>query len=156
MKKLSIFVASLFIMASCGNTDTTENTVVENQIENHEDHDDHHHNLDDEAIKLDNGSKWVVNEEMKPFLLKGEELVNNFLEKGEGDIFQLAEAIEEQNTLLIKSCTMKGESHDELHKWLEPHLALIKEMKTNESEEDLSKLAEMVKDSYEHYHDYFQ
>ena len=50
---------------------------------------------------------------------------------------------------------MDGKSHDELHKWLHPHLEIVKAL---EDEADASKANEIVlqlQDSYQQYHHYF-
>ena len=60
-----------------------------------------------------------------------------------------------KNDELINSCTMDGKSHDELHKWLAPHLELVEKLGASddaEAKELVSKLA----DSYKTYHEYFQ
>lgn len=51
---------------------------------------------------------------------------------------------------------MDGKSHDELHKWLHPHLEIVK---TLENETDATKANEVVaqlQHSYKEYHEYFQ
>lgn len=50
---------------------------------------------------------------------------------------------------------MKGKSHDELHKWLYPHLELVKEL---DNETDAVKAKEIVvklQNSYQQYQIYF-
>src|SRR5690554_5471571 len=78
------------------------------------------------GIELDNGAKWKVNEEMIPFVHNAEAILGQY--KG-GDYKKLAEQLANENKKLINSCTMKGKSHDELHKWLHPHLELVKDLK---------------------------
>jgi len=96
-----------------------------------------------------------VNEEMKPFVMKGEELVNSYIQNNHTDYKALAQQLKEQNNKLIKSCTMDGKSHDELHKWLHPHLEIVKAL---EDEKDATKASEIVlqlQKSYQDYHQYF-
>src|SRR5690606_19644238 len=104
-------------------------------------HAEHHHDESSEAIELNNNEKWIVNEEMKPYVMKGEELVNSYIQDSRTDHKALAEQLKEQNNQLIKSCTMKGKSHDELHKWLHPHLEMVKEL---ENETDVARANEIV------------
>lgn len=59
-----------------------------------------------------------MNDEMKPFVAKGEGLVTTYLQSSQTNYNKLAQKLKDQNNQLIKSCTMKGKSHDELHKWL--------------------------------------
>ena len=97
----------------------------------------------------------MVNEEMKPFVMKGEELVNSYIQDNQTDYKALAQQLIEQNNQLIKSCTMNGKSHDELHKWLHPHLEIVNAL---EEEKDAAKANEIVlqlQKSYQDYHQYF-
>jgi len=150
MKKVIVFGMSLMLLWSCNNS--TEKSTTHQETENHA---EHRHDESSEAIELNNGEKWLVNEEMKPFVLKGEELVNTYIQDGKTDYKTLAEQLKDQNSQLIKSCTMDGKSHDELHKWLHPHLDIVK---TLENETDAIKANEIVSQlqySYQHYHQYF-
>ncbi|MFV0199960.1 hypothetical protein OBJ99_03760 [Empedobacter falsenii] len=88
---------------------------------------------------------------MKPFVSKGEELVNTYIQKNGTDYKLLAEEIKSENSKLIKSCTMKGKSHDELHKWLLPHLEIVK---TLEAETDSAKATHAVTNLQQSYQDY--
>ncbi len=92
---------------------------------------------------------------MKPFVVKGEELVNSYIQNKQTDYKALAQQLIEQNNQLIKSCTMNGKSHDELHKWLHPHLEIVNAL---EEEKDAAKANEIVlqlQKSYQDYHQYF-
>ena len=145
----------LFIVGSIilGCNNVPEKTTANRDTTNHEKHEHGEHR---ETIELNNGAKWVVNDEMKPFVAKGELLVNTYVNGKLTDHQTLAKEIKAENEQLIKSCTMKGKDHDELHKWLAPHLALVKEL---EDETDAAKAAETVtalQKSYETYHQYFK
>lgn len=108
-----------------------------------------------DAISLNNGEKWPVNAEMKPFIEKGHEILAEYEATNGTDYKALANDLKEQNGQLIKSCTMKGEAHDELHKWLYPHMEsisnLAKAQDANQAKEQISQL----KKSFETYHKYF-
>ena len=161
MKKsiLLLFISLSFTWISCNNNQTTNPAkeesaapAPEQEAEKH----DHHNDDATAAIELNNGERWAVNNEMKPYVTAGTELVDNFIKTGNSDYAALAKQLKEQNDKLIKSCTMEGKSHDELHKWLHPHLELVKEL---EEEKDAAKNKEVVthlKDSYEMYNKYFQ
>ena len=108
-----------------------------------------------EGIRLNNNQKWDVNNEMKPFVVKGEQLVNTYLNTKETDYKKLVVELNYQNEQLIKSCTMDGASHDELHKWLHPHLELTQKLeKQIDSETAVSTVLDLQK-SYMQYHEYF-
>ena len=108
-----------------------------------------------DAPALDHGQKWAVNSEMKPYVENGRQLVNEYPTDGSGDHAALAAKLMEQNELLIKSCTMKGESHDQLHKWLHPHLELTKELETASATE-AGEIVQSLRESYALYGQYFE
>jgi Skp family chaperone for outer membrane proteins len=107
-------------------------------------------------INLNNGERWIVNSEMKPHIEKGSQLIDKFLSDDEKNYQKLAENLKEQNNALIKSCTMKGESHDELHKWLHPHIDLVKKLSDASSWHDAEPIISELNNSYEKYNNYFQ
>lgn len=138
--------------ASCGNTSKEklkEQTETVTQEE---------HPLKDktQTIQLNNGEKWIVNEEMKPFILEAETNLNDYLKSNSRYYKTLAEQLKEKNSGLIKSCTMKGESHDELHKWLLPHIELIKKLEKSTNNDEAIKVIEQLNTSFKTYHQYFQ
>lgn len=107
-------------------------------------------------INLNNGEKWQVNAEMKPHIKKGNELLTGFMAAKNKDYKNLAENLKTQNNRLIKSCTMKGESHDELHKWLHPHIELIEKLSKAENNEEAEAIIFKLQKSFENYEHYFQ
>ena len=106
-------------------------------------------------IQNDNGNKWLVNEEMKPYVDEAEKLVNQFSGSSLEDFNKLGKELGDQNTALIKSCTMDGKSHDELHKWLHPHLELTGKLAEATSLSDANELVSELKDSFRIYHSFF-
>ncbi len=109
-----------------------------------------------DGLQLNNGMKWRVNDEMRPFVLEGEMKVENYIESGDTDYHKLASDLKELNSNLIKNCTMDGPSHDELHKWLHPHLELTKALSNAKNPEDAREIIEKLRHSYHTYNEYFQ
>ncbi len=107
-------------------------------------------------IKLNNGEKWVVNSEMKPHIVKGNEILNEFISKQDKDYHTLAENLTAQNNALIQSCNMKGESHDELHKWLLPHMELIDNLSKANNIEEAENIISELEESFKTFHNHFQ
>ena len=118
-----------------------------NQLTNHQ------HNSGEVSIELDNGKKWKVNTEMTPFITSGEQILNEFDGK---DYKALAKQLKEKNNGLIKSCTMNGKSHDELHKWLHPHLQLVDALSKAKNEQEAEEVISELKKSFTTYNTYFQ
>ncbi|MDO5655453.1 MAG: hypothetical protein Q4G27_04870 [Flavobacteriaceae bacterium] len=111
----------------------------------------HSHN-DGEPIELNAGEKWKVNEEMKPFVITSEEMLQDY----DGDYALLAQNLKDQNAKLIKSCTMEGKSHDELHKWLHPHMEIVKELENAPDAAQADKVVKKLEGSFQTYHTYFE
>lgn len=151
MRTLILIGISSFILLGCNNpaekVAIVEDTIVETE---------HHHHDDGEAIALNNGEKWMINDEMRPFLQQGSELIDTYIQEGQTDYKELAQLVRDQNNELIKSCTMKGESHDELHKWLHPHLELTQELDNETDQDKANQLISQLQESYKQFHEYFK
>ncbi|MEZ4950622.1 MAG: hypothetical protein R2784_14740 [Saprospiraceae bacterium] len=78
------------------------------------------------------------------------------LQYNDNDYNALAEQLKNKNNGLIKSCTMDGKSHEELHKWLHPHIQLIDALEDAENKEEADKIISELKASFQTYHNYFQ
>jgi hypothetical protein len=111
------------------------------------------HNHEQVAVELNNGQKWKVNEEMSPYILAGEKILKDYTGQ---DYETLADQLESQNKKLIKSCTMGGKAHDQLHKWLHPHMQLIESLEDAENVTQANTIIEQLKESFKTYHTYFQ
>src|SRR5690554_2302012 len=131
MKKLFIITLGSVIFWSCNNS--SDDATINQEVTTH---DDHHYNESSDELELNNGEKWIVNEEMKPFVSKQEELLQTYIQTNQTDHQELARNLQEQNQQLIQSCTMTGKSHDELHKWLHPYMALLVDLEKARSKEE--------------------
>ena len=153
-----VFLGNALI--SCGDSSTVKNSNENAETHENHDHDaDPHHGLNDESdlnIELDNGQKWKVNEEMKPHVTQGHKAVISYMESGRTDYNALAEEVKAANKGLISSCTMEGKSHDELHKWLYPHLEMVNSLAQAENQDHADKIIQQLEHSYEEYDTYFK
>ena len=160
MKQIkSTLLASIISIAavSCGGNDNHDHKDGhEHTTESSDAAHQHQKDSTTQGIELNNGAKWAVNEEMKPFVNKGEALVANYSQHNGTEFTKLAQEIAAQNEQLIKSCTMKGKSHDELHKWLEPHLALVKELGNTTDSVKAKHIVAQLEKSYHDYSNFFQ
>lgn len=149
-KSLLIAVTVSFSFAGCSHSSHDSHHEHETEA-----HDGHHHSEGAEAIELNGGERWTVNDEMKPYVIKGQEIVAAFVQNNGTDYAKLAKEVAEQNDHLIQSCTMQGKSHDELHKWLHPHLELVKELSTTTDADKAKELVIRLEKSYQQYDKYF-
>ena len=129
-----LFVAGLIIFGC--NTDSNKNiTVQKDSLVTEE----HQHHEETESIMLDNGKKWVIVPEMMKYLRNIESGVNDFSKKENpvlDDYKNLSLLIQKNLDSLTSNCTMTGQAHDELHKWLVPFLDLSKEFSESKNQED--------------------
>ncbi len=159
MKKTKLIMAMLISLGlfACNNKAAevpADEMEVNIEAEHNQEHDHNHDGT--EALTLDNGEKWTVNVEMIPFVNKGQELLNDYVTNNGTDYKTLAIQMKEQNSQLIKSCTMDGKSHDELHKWLHPHLALVAELENAGDQVEANAIIGKLKESYSTYTAYFK
>jgi glycine cleavage system protein P-like pyridoxal-binding family len=106
------------------------------------------------VLQLNKGEKWSVNQEMMPHIQASEELLKAHTPKANHQV--LAASLKEKNDALIGSCTMKGQSHDQLHKWLIPHLQLVKELNQAETTEKAQEIIKQLSQSFKTFNTYFQ
>lgn len=152
---ISLFVL-LFMIIACNNNSNNKvnDDVAHSQSE--QSHDHNHSNSEVGTIELDNGAKWKVNEEMKPHIAKGEEILRTYINSKNNDYKLLANEIYDANLQLINSCTMDGKSHEELHKWLHPHLEIVENIRKCKDNKEADKFVKDLEISYKTYHQYFQ
>lgn len=105
---------------------------------------------------LNDGVKWNVNAEMMPPLEASEKLISEFVANDEAEYKALADQLKENNKLLISSCTMKGKSHDELHKWLHPYMGLVDELGKADDTNKANLVFQKIEQSFETFNQYFQ
>lgn len=129
MKKLKTVFYAAFMgcitLMSCTNdsesqpdiltTDTTETVVLIEET--------NPHNL----ILVDN-QKWVIDEGMRVSIDSIDMRLASFNASTMDDYNALSTDLSHHTKSIISSCTMKGQAHDELHKWLLPFIDLRKEL----------------------------
>ena len=113
-------------------------------------------NTKDTRIILNNGMKWKINTEMMPPLEVSKKLISEFVANDEKDFYALADKLKENNKLLISSCTMKGKSHDELHKWLHPYMTLVDDLENAENESEANQVFKRIEQSFIIFNQYFE
>ncbi|HCA82168.1 MAG TPA: hypothetical protein DEP18_00155, partial [Flavobacteriales bacterium] len=116
----------------------------------------HQHHDHEEGIQLNDGKKWVVEPKMLVYIRTIETDLLNFKGTTMDEYNQLAGAIDNELGLLTSNCTMSGQAHDELHKWLLPFIdssdAFFDEEELSQKKEKLSAL----KLSFETFNTYFE
>lgn len=142
-----ILIAALFAGA-CNNA-SNQNAVQKDSADQHE---NHSHDAD-EAIQLNNGKKWKVDDAMLVHIRNVEKIVTDTT--GPVNYVAAGDSIAQHLELLTSSCTMTGQAHDELHKWLLPFLDLSEELSEQDGREADSTLNEM-KTAFSVFNTYFE
>lgn len=144
---------AVFILYSCSNT-STEKVEAEVEDETIVEEANHHHNK--EEITLNNGKKWKVDEEMIVFIRNMETSINEFEDETQKDYIALAQVIDENIRELTSNCTMEGQVHDELHKWLVPFIGLSEEFDVATNAVEQERIYQKFKSSFEVFNTYFE
>jgi len=150
MKKIFLITTIAISFIACKNEGSHENHEHHDETVTHE---EDHHNHESEAILLNNGEKWKVVENMSGYIRNMEKAVNEF--EGE-DYPALAKTIDENIRELTSNCTMEGQAHDELHKWLLPFIELSEEFDVATELEEQEQIYREFKASFKIYNTYFE
>ena len=154
MRNLIVILLFCILGANCVNNSTSKENET---LETHE-----HQTINKtktqidssfSSLELNQGKKWLINPEMLPHLKVAKAEVNNFKRS---DFKKLALSLENHNQKLIKSCTMKGESHDMLHVWLHPYLELVEELKHANNVDESLELTQKIKKAFINFDLYFE
>lgn len=159
MKKVKLILGVISIgmlFASCG-SDTHEN---------HEGHDDHsmmknyeghdHDMEESNELKLNDGKKWKINQEMMVHIDDMKTQVSKFSKGNKKDYAALGKSLTENTNLLTSSCTMTGESHNELHKWLHPYIEIVGELSEAEDEKEAAEELGKIQESITTFNQFFE
>ncbi len=114
------------------------------------------HQQGNEEIVLNNGAKWKVVEEMLVYIRNMETAVADFEKNTEKDYPALAQTIDENIRTLTSNCTMGGQAHDELHKWLVPFIGLSEEFDVATELAEQERIYQEFKTSFEVFNTYFE
>lgn len=152
-----INLSSLFlILNGCG----SETIVTENQNTPDTSTVESEHHEHTEAINLNNGAKWKVDEHMLGFIRSIETDVTNFSssagEKSLASYNSLSEKIAINLDSLTSNCTMTGQAHDELHKWLLPFLDLNDYFSSSATVQEADSLYTEITTSFIEFNRYFE
>ena len=107
-------------------------------------------------IILLNGEKWKVDEGMMVTIQLIANEVKSFQGKTIEDYQTYSVTLSNLIAELTSNCTMKGQAHDELHKWLVPFIHLSKDLKKSTDIAELTKIDGELKSEIIIFGDYFE
>jgi hypothetical protein len=151
-KSLFSIIALSFVFISCGNSnqEIVPEEAENNALEVH-DHDD-----ESEAIVLNNGEKWRVDENMLVHIRNMENDVSTFSQSDQQDNKALAEKLQTNIALLTSNCTMTGQAHDELHKWLLPFIDMADAFSAATNQTEAAVQFKNIQNSFLTFNQFFQ
>jgi hypothetical protein len=126
MKNSLFFVmACIILLLACQNNPATMHADEHNDTTlSAPDHDPHAG-----KVSLNNGEKWVANPETTEGIIKMKSLVTGFTRQPTTeDYTALKKKLDSELNLIIQKCTMTGEAHEQLHKYLIPMTEMLKSM----------------------------
>lgn len=111
--------------------------------------------LDTLQLRMNHGSKWLVNPETHGGVIKMNSIIETFKTETNKDYNALGKKLAKQTSYIIKNCSMVGEPHDQLHVVLVPMLDEISNLKEAENnnlgEAYLTKLEILIKDYFAYF-----
>lgn len=150
IKLFSVLISLIFNISCKHNTQHSHANRSAEQQEHK-----HHHEILRE-LKLNNGAKWKMPSELMANVENMDRAIGAFKKSNSNEYEGLSALIENETNLLMRSCTIKSESIDELHKWLEPHLAMIKDLKSVETVEEALPIISEIDTSFDLLRVYFE
>jgi len=141
--KIVLFAFGL-VLFSCNTKSKEEKTNEMNTVE--------HQHSENEAIQLNDGEKWKVDDNMMRHIRNMEKDVIKFDKENGANYSLLAQKLKANIELLTSNCTMKGKAHDELHKWLVPFIELVDAFSKDKSANQYTEM----KHSFLTFNQYFQ
>lgn len=115
-----------------------------------------HQHDDGSAIKLNHGEKWKVDDEMMVHLRNMEGAIAKLQNPSKSECKALATQLQQHLDLLTSNCTMQGEAHDELHKWLLPFIEQVDLFLSMKASEETEVKFSELKESFVEFNKYFQ
>jgi len=158
-----IITIGLLALVGCKDSKSqdTKTESVEHSAEIHNDHEGHdasgvYANAWVNEIQKDNGEKWQADDTTNEGVKNLENTINSVTPSTLEEFHKLAEQLNEQKNFLVKNCTMKGASHDNLHVWLHPLIEKINALLKTETVEDAAKITNSIEENINAYSDYFK
>lgn len=158
-----ILTLSLLALVSCKDSKTQDKKTetVEHASESHNNHQNHeasgvYANAWISKIQKDNGAKWKADKPTNEGVQKLQNTINTQSASTLEEYHQLAKQLNDQKNFVVKNCTMKGPSHDNLHVWLHPLIEKIDALLKIDNVEDAARLTQSTKENINAYYSYFQ
>ncbi len=153
-------MAALSLAISCKETNKENPAEMKTSVEtvDHENHSTMSNDLNDTWVNdiiLNNGIKWSANTETTDGVREMLTLIKDNKTTTIDDYKKLGVTLNNAKNTVVKECTMKGASHDNLHVWLHPLIEKIELLQKIQNAEEGAQLTSNIKMHLEGYYDYF-
>ena len=142
--KIALLSTVVLLLFSC-NTKSKEEKTTEINTEEHQ-------HSESETIQLNNGEKWKVDDNMMLHIRNMEKDIIHFDQEKSTNYSLLADKLKTNIDILTSNCTMKGQAHDELHKWLVPYIELVDSFSKEKSANQFTE----IQNSFKTFNQYLQ
>lgn len=109
-----------------------------------------------EEIQLDQGEKWDANLETTQGVNQMAEIIENHSPKTVEEFQNLASKLNDKKNFIVKECTMKGPSHDNLHIFLHPLIEKIDALSSVKSADQGEDILASINENIKEYYNYFK
>lgn len=162
MKKLTILTIAISMMlVACNETKKTEEKRVDNTEQNEHKEtqtidESHLNNAWTDVMVLNDNKKWTANKETNQGVVAMLSLIRNDKSSTAEGYKKLGNALNKEKNMIIKECTMKGESHDNLHVFLMPLIDKVELLQNTVDKETGDKIKANLLEHMELYDIYFE
>lgn len=159
MNKITIVLMAIsLLVASCKDKPKEDNATKKNDIERTEQHTESNAVDKDwmKEIQLNDGAKWNANPETNEGVAKMQAVIKAVNPKDLKDYHAIADALNKEKNYIIKECSMKGPSHDNLHVWLLPLIEKIDNLKEAKTLDEAQQVYKSIQQNVNVYNTYFE
>lgn len=154
MKSLRLLPVAFFVvlgfMISCNNSNDKPE-VQSTEVE--------HSHVSSDTLALNNGDKWKADSATNHNVIKMKMIAENFSVApfpSMDEYKMVAADLQTSIDTMMRQCSMKGEPHDQLHKWLEPLIKETKELKNAGDTTQARPLFTSINERIHNYKNYFE
>lgn len=143
MKYTLIITIGFWILISGCSENTSSNQTIETTKNTYD-------------IELIDNEKWVVKEDMMIHIRNMESDIKATSTSDSPNYNELGSELDKNIGLLTSNCTMTGQAHDELHKWLLPFIGLVRELNEADDMLEQKKSFDDILESMKEFNRYFK
>lgn len=157
-KLIIVLIAISLLFIGCKDQAKESNASKKNETEHTEQHTESKAVSNDwiQEIKMNNGAKWIANPETNEGVANMKSILTASNPKELKDYLMVANALNNEKNFVIKECTMKGPSHDNLHVWLLPLIEQIDALKEAKTLDEAKHIYKSIEQNVYAYNDYFE